>query len=56
MANMPAGTYDVLEAAGQFPEPVWPEVSLQQLLEIAFKGRVIDTMDHPVLRRLRGEI
>ena len=56
MANMGAGTYDVLEAAGQFPEPVWPEKSLQQLLEIAFKGRVIDSMDHPVLRRLRGEI
>lgn len=56
MANMGAGTYDVLEAAGSFPEPVWPEKSLQQLLEIAFKGRVIESMDHPVLRRLRGEI
>ncbi len=56
MANMGAGTYDVLEAAGNFPDPVWPEKSLQELLEIAFKGRVIDDMDHPVLRRLRGEI
>jgi len=56
MANMPAGTYDVLEAAGQFSEPVWPVASLQKLLEIAFKDRVIDAMDHPVLRRLRGEI
>lgn len=56
MANMPAGTYDVLEAASQFPDPNWPETTLQQLLEIAFKGRVIDTMDHAALRRLRGEI
>lgn len=55
MANMGAGTYDVLEAAGSFPDPVWPEKSLEQLLEIAFKGRVIDSMDHPVLRKLRGE-
>ena len=55
MANMGAGTYDVLEAAAQFPDPVWPEFTLQQLLELAFKNRVIDTMDHPVLRRLRGE-
>jgi hypothetical protein len=46
----------VEQAAGQFPEPKWPETTLEQLLEIAFKGRVIDTMDHPVLRRLRGEI
>ena len=56
MANMGAGTYDVLEAAGNFPDPVWPQKSLQELLEIAFKGRIIDSMDHPVLRRLRGEI
>ncbi len=55
MANMGAGTYDVLEASAQFPEPVWPEANLQKLLEIAFKGRVIDSMDHFVLRRLRGE-
>ena len=56
MANMGAGTYDVLEAAGNFPDPVWPEKSLQDLLEIAFKGRFIGSLDHPVLRRLRGEI
>ena len=55
MANMGAGTYDVLEAKALFPDPNWPEHTLQQLLEIAFKSRVIDTMDHPVLRRLRGE-
>ena len=42
--------------SAQFAEPVWLEATLQQLLEIAFKGRLIDTMDHPVLRRLRGEI
>ena len=56
MANMPAGTYDVLEAAGQFPEPNWPEFDLQKILSIAFKDRFIDNIDHPVLKRLRGEI
>ena len=55
MANMGAGTYDVLEAAGQFPDPIWPDVTLKKLLEIAFKGRIIDSMEHPILRRLRGE-
>ena len=56
MANMGAGTYDVLVAKAPFPEPNWPDHTLQQLLEIAFRGRIIDSMDHPVLRRLRGEI
>ena len=55
MANMGAGTYDVLEASGQFPDPVWPEVTLEKLLEMAFKDRVIDGLNHPVLKRLRGE-
>ncbi len=56
MANMAAGTYDVLEAKALFPDPKWPDLSLAQLLAIAFKGRVIETMDHPVLQRLRGEL
>ena len=55
MANMAAGTYDVLVAKAPFPEPNWPDLTLQQLLEIAFRGRIIDSMDHPVLRRLRGK-
>ena len=55
MANMGAGTYDVLEAAGQFSEPEWPDLSLQRLLAMAFKDRFIDSLDHPVLKRLRGE-
>jgi hypothetical protein len=55
MANMGAGTYDVLEAAGKFPDPDWPEASLQRLLQMAFKDRFIDDIDHDVLRRLRGE-
>lgn len=56
MANMGAGTYDVLEAAGTFSEPTWPELSLRQMLSMAFKERVIGDLDHPVLKRLRGEI
>lgn len=55
MANMGAGTYDVLEARGQFPEPIWPDIKLGKLLELAFKDRVITDLDHPVLKRLRGE-
>jgi hypothetical protein len=55
MANMGAGTYDVLEARGQFPDPVWPVVTLEKLLELAFKDRVIEDLGHPVLKRLRGE-
>jgi hypothetical protein len=40
-------SYDVLEAKALFPEPYWPDCTLQQSLEIAFEGRVSDTMEHP---------
>jgi hypothetical protein len=26
------------------------------LVRVAFKGRVISSLDHPVLQRLRGEV
>jgi hypothetical protein len=48
------GTY--LEAVAAFPEPQWPDMSLQKVLAMAFKDRFIDSLDHPVLKRLRGEI
>lgn len=55
-ANMGAGTYDVHEASGSIPEPDWPDLSLDKLLELAFRDRFIEAHDHPVLRRLRGEL
>ena len=54
-ANMGAGTYDVYEALDQFTEPEWPELPFERLLEMAFKDRFIDNLDHPVIRRLMGE-
>jgi hypothetical protein len=36
-------------------EPEWPDLPFRELLKLGFKNYVIDTPDHPVLRRLRGE-
>jgi hypothetical protein len=55
-ANMGLGAYEVFEATGALPEPVWPELSFQEMLHVAFKGRYITELDHPVVRRLRGEL
>lgn len=55
-SNMSLGAYDVFEATGDFPEPEFPDVPLRELLKIAFKDRLIDSLDHPILRKLRGEI
>ena len=55
VANMSLQAYEVYEAVGDFGDPDWPDVSFQRILEIAFKDRFIRTLDHPVIRRLRGE-
>jgi hypothetical protein len=38
-----------------FPEPKWPEQSLNDLIDRAFAGRVISSEDHPAPLRLIGE-
>lgn len=40
----------------QGQEPVWPTLSFQELLTIAFKDMLIDNDQHIVLKKLRGEI
>ena len=56
-ANMPAGMYDTFEATGELPDPEWPDdLTLSDILRLAFKDRFIESADHPVLRALRGEV
>ena len=55
-ANMSLGGYDVFEATGELSLPEWPTLTFQELLRLAFKDRYIDSPQHPVLRRLRGEL
>ena len=55
--NMSLGAYDVLEATGELGEPEWPALTFEQIFTLAFnQDRVIRSFDHPVIRRLRGQI
>jgi hypothetical protein len=55
-ANQQLGGYDVYQAARNDIPPQWPSEPFPQIVDIAFRGKVIDRLDHPVVRRLRGEI
>jgi hypothetical protein len=55
-ANMALGAYDLFEATAALPERQWPEQSFQELLQVGFKDRLIENLDHPVIRKLRGEV
>jgi hypothetical protein len=53
-ANMSLGAYEVFKASDSLPNPEWPDTDFAKLLETAFTGRVIDSLDHDIIRRLRG--
>jgi hypothetical protein len=53
-ANMSLRAYDIFEAIGDLPEPVWPDFSFQEILKIAFRERLVDRPDHPLVQRLQG--
>jgi hypothetical protein len=55
-SNMTAKCYDVFEATGINVEPQWPDLTLTEILRLCFKDRFIDSLEHPFLRRLRGEV
>jgi hypothetical protein len=54
--NKATREYASTPAEEDLGEPEWPDVTFRDLLAIAFRGRVIDSLDHIVLRRLRGRV
>jgi hypothetical protein len=53
-ANMSLGAYEITVATGAMADPVWPDVSMTGLIKTAFRGLIVDSIDHPVIKRLRG--
>jgi hypothetical protein len=55
-SNRALGSYELSEAVGQLPEPDWPEETMEQLLEVAFRGKIIRDPDHPAILQLQGRV
>jgi hypothetical protein len=55
-ANQSLRAYEMVVATGHLPEPMWPEIPMRGLLELAFKGKVVDSPSHHILKRLAGEL
>jgi hypothetical protein len=53
-SSMSLGAYEIFEAGGDLPEPVWPDYTFEEILKIAFRDRVVDRADHPLVQRLLG--
>ena len=55
-ANKDLGGYDIFEATAKLLEPIWPDTTLDELLAIAFRGRIITNPDHPVVQEKLGGV
>jgi hypothetical protein len=53
---MSLGAYEIFEASGELPDPVWPDFSFQEILKIAFRDRLVERADHPLVQRLQGVV
>jgi hypothetical protein len=53
-ANMSLGAYELYEAEAVIPDPDWPDLPFEELVRIGFKDRLINRVDHPAIKRLRG--
>ena len=45
--------YDILKPINQMDDPDWPW-DVDELYEKAFKERIIESIDHPIVKELRG--
>ena len=45
-----------IPAPTQDREPQWPDLTWGEVLQKAFKDKIVDDPDHPLLKRLRGEV
>ena len=54
-SNTSIGCYEPHPAKGVIPEPTWPNLPMDEILNIAFGSMyVIDSLDHPALLKLWG--
>jgi hypothetical protein len=54
VSNLARRAYDINLPVNPKPDPEWPEISFNELLKLAFKGNVIDSTDHPIVKKILG--
>jgi len=56
ISDKPTQSYRVYRSIHIKDKPLWPEQSMEELVEIAFRGKIITSIDHPIIQGLLGLI
>jgi len=54
VSNKSLGAYEIIERDGIGSELKWPELTMGEIMKVAFKDKIISDPDHPVLCELLG--
>jgi len=54
-SNKSKGCYERWEAVEEHDEPKWPATPFKEFVRLAFEHCIIDTLDHPILFKLRAK-
>ena len=46
--------WNIYQGSETLSEPQWPDKSMEDLLNVAFRGHVFSEAEHPVIKRLQG--
>lgn len=46
--------YDIYEAEAVLPDPDWPSGDIDSFVQVAFRGKIIKSLDHPVIQAHLG--
>lgn len=53
--NKQLSVYEPVVTEVDVPDPRWPDKTMEELLRLAFSGKIIDTEDHPLLLEFLGQ-
>ncbi len=56
VSNRELGAYEIYVAEGNLGDPKFPDLSMEEIIDIAFKDKIISDLDHPLLKQLRGGV
>lgn len=56
VSSQSLGAYEIRVPTAKMDEPTWPDLSMREILNLAFRDKLIASLDHPIVRGLRGEI
>jgi hypothetical protein len=55
-ANMSLGGFEQIAPEHKIPEPQWPDVDYDTLLQIGIRSMLINSIEHPVIQELHGKV